>query len=125
MGKLDPSQYGPLPDPGNDRLGKFHGPQARAPGTERAAAVLVTPRSGTARMRVLLYIASRGEEGATDEEASLALGLRLYTAAPRRNELLNDGWVQASGRTRPTTMRTPAMVWVLSEAAKAQLGNRG
>ena len=118
---MDPDRQKPLPDPSTDRIGKHHGPQAGAPITERIAAVLITPKSGTDRMRVLRFIAGRGEEGATDEEVSLSLHMRLYTAAPRRNELKNDGWVVDSGRGRRTTTGTPATVWVLSEDGQRQL----
>jgi hypothetical protein len=110
-----------LPDPGRDLLGKFHGPEAAAPESERVAAIMQMPRSGTARLRVLQRIAACGDRGATDEENSIALNMRLYTAAPRRNELLNDGWIEDSGQTRPTTMRAPATVWVLTEEAKRQV----
>lgn len=99
----------PLASPDEDRVGKFHGPAAAAPATERAAAVLVYPRTGTTRRAVLDFIRAQGSAGATDEEISIHCGLRLYTAAPRRNELKNDGWVEASGRKRPTTTGTDAM----------------
>jgi hypothetical protein len=112
--------FDPLPSPDDDRIGAFHGPQAGAPDTERQAAISVYPRTGTCRRRVLDFIARSGERGATDEEVSLALRMRLYTAAPRRNELLNDGWVEDSERQRFTTTGTRATVWVLTEKGRAQ-----
>lgn len=112
--------FDPLPAPGVDRIGAFHGPQAGAPTTEREAAISVYPRTGTARRRVLDHIARSGPHGATDEEVSLTLGMRLYTAAPRRNELLRYGWVEDSGRQRKTTTGTRATVWVLTERGRAQ-----
>ena len=114
------SLFDRLPDPGDDRLGYFHGPAAGAPPTERLAAVLVYPRSGTKRLAVLEYLVERGDTGATDEEISLGLSMRLYTAAPRRHELVGDGWLEDSGRTRRTTTGTPATVWVLTAAGRAQ-----
>lgn len=110
----------PLPSPDRNTVGKFHGPAAGAPPTERQAAILVYPNTGTARRRVLDFIAAQGSQGATDEELSLALQLRLYTAAPRRNELLNDGWIRDSGRTRSTTTGASASVWVLSTDGSEQ-----
>jgi hypothetical protein len=110
----------PLPSPDDDRIGAFHGPAAASPETERRAAIEVYPRSGTARRRVLDYIAASGDRGATDEEISLALRMRLYTAAPRRNELLRDGWVEDSDRRRRTTTGARAAVWVLTSAGRAQ-----
>ena len=115
-------EYQSLPDPGRDTIGKFHGPQARAPSTEREAAILQYPNTGTKRRQVLDHIASCGEHGATDEEISIALGMRLYTAAPRRNELLNDGWVEESPLRRRTTTGTAAAVWVLTELGRLELG---
>jgi hypothetical protein len=108
-----------LPNPDENRIGKFHGPDSGAPRTEREAAILAYPNSGTARRRVLDHIAASAS-GATDEEISLALDMRLYTAAPRRNELLNDGWICDSGKTRPTTTGTRAVVWVLTQKGREQ-----
>lgn len=109
-----------LPDPGRNEIGKFHGPGAGAPSTEREAAIEQYPRSGTARRRVLDYIASAGDDGATDEEAALALDMRLYTAAPRRNELLNTGWIYDTGRSRRTTTGSKAVVWALTSTGRRQ-----
>lgn len=114
------SLFDQLPDPGDNRLGFFHAPASGAPDTERLAAVLVYPRTGTKRLEVLDHFVQVGEGGATDEEVSEALGMRLYTAAPRRHELVSDGWLEDSGRTRRTTTRTPATVWVLTDAGRAQ-----
>jgi hypothetical protein len=105
----------PMPsDPREDRLGAFHGPAADAPATEREAAVAVFPRSGTSRWQVLLEIERAGDTGRSDYELACETGLRLYTAAPRRNELLNDGWIQDSGRRRPTDSGALAVVWILT-----------
>jgi hypothetical protein len=109
-----------LPSPDENRIGKFHGPAAGAPSTEREAAIRVYPNSGTARRRVLDHIAAAGDAGATDEEISLALSMRLYTAAPRRNELLNDGWIRDSGRTRQTTTGTRAVVWIMTASGRSE-----
>jgi hypothetical protein len=105
-----------LPDPGRNTVGKFHAPRSDAPETEREAALAVYPRTGTARRRVLDAIALAGDRGMTDEELSLSLELRLYTAAPRRHELLEDGWVEDSQQRRPTTTGSLAVVWKLTPA---------
>lgn len=109
-----------LPNPDRVTIGAFHGPAAGAPETERRAALEVYPRTGTCRRRVLDAIALASERGMTDEELSLELRMRLYTAAPRRNELLNDGWIEDSGARRPTTTGARATVWVLTAAGRAQ-----
>lgn len=104
-----------LPSPDENRVGRFHGPDAGAPATERQAALLIFPNSGTARRKVLDFVAGKARAGATDEEVSLALDMRLYTAAPRRNELVTDGWLEDSGRRRETTTGAHAAVWVLTK----------
>jgi hypothetical protein len=111
-----------LDDPGADTVGQYHALHRGAPETERRAAIEVQPRTGTARRRVLDLIASRGETGATDEEVSIALRMRLYTAAPRRTELVRGGWVMDSGKRRRTTTGSRAAVWMLTDAGRAQYG---
>jgi hypothetical protein len=109
-----------LPNPDADDLGAFHGPQAGAPETERLAAIAVYPRTGTSRRRVLDAIRAAGDAGRTDEELSIELRLRWRSTAPRRNELLNGGWIVDSHRRRRTTSGATAAVWVLSEAGRRQ-----
>lgn len=105
-----------LGDPTASRPGARH---AAAGDTERASSLAQAPKSGTDRRRVLDHLASTGDTGATDEEISIALEMRLYTAAPRRTELVSAGWVEDSGRRRPTTTGSPAAVWVLTPLARA------
>ena len=106
-----------LPDPSVDLPGAFHGAHADAPETERAAAELVEPRSGTDRLRVLRRLAELGDHGATDEELELDLGTRPYAVRSRRVELKKLGWVVDSGARRPTRSGATAAVWALSPAA--------
>jgi hypothetical protein len=106
-----------LLDPSQPRIGASH---RDAGDTESGAALAQLPKSGTDRRKVLNFIGEQGERGATDEELSLGIPLRLYTAAPRRNELRDGGWVVDSGRRRPTTTGTAAIVWVLSPAGRGQ-----
>lgn len=93
----------------------------RATDTERAAAGLARPRAGIARARVLDAIAT-SSDGLNDFEIARATGLRLYTAAPRRGELLKDGWIVDSGERRPTDSGSLAIVWKLSDAGREQWG---
>ena len=92
-----------LPDPGENRIGKFNNPATSgAPVTQRKAAILLYPKSGTQRLRVLDAIAGAGERGATDAENEVVLhGLHQGVSA-RRKELLDDGWIEDSGRERKT-----------------------
>lgn len=112
-----------LSDPTANTIGAFHAGSSGAPDTERLAALAVFPRSGTSRERVLLFIAQRGKTGATDEEISEGLSMRLYTAAPRRHELVEGGWVTDSGIRRPTSTGTDAAVWMLTPRAREHFGH--
>jgi len=116
----DDGQLELLPDPDRDELGGFHGPDAGAPETERLGAIDVYPRSGTQRRRVLEAIADAGEAGRTDDE--LMLELEICRAAARRNELLNLGWLEDSGRRRRTSVNGTAAAWRLSGRGRAQIG---
>jgi hypothetical protein len=115
------STGGSLPSPDENRIGKFSDPSASgAPVTQRKSAILTYPRSGTYRRGVLDAIARARDAGATDEELYAATGWDENTVRPRRNELMNDGWVEDSGRTRRTPSGKDAVVWVLSEQGRAE-----
>lgn len=115
----DPPAQMTLSDPDAVAPGQWHRPDAGAPDTEREAAIGQYPKSGTDRRRVLDQLAACGDDGATDEELSVALSMRLYTAAPRRNELVDGGWVEDTGRRRPTTTGSLATVWALTPLGRA------
>jgi len=102
-----------MPDPNEPRPGRFH---RDGHDTERTAAALVAPRSGSQRARVLDVLRKVGELGATDYElwAHWGIGARPHVPGTRREELIADGWpIIASARRRPTDTGTPAIVWVL------------
>lgn len=85
-----------------------------APDTELEAARQIEPRAGTWRRKVLDAIRQSGPLGLTDWELHTALGGNLYTIAPRRNELLRDGWIKDSGSRRSTNNGKRAIVWVMA-----------
>lgn len=110
-----------LRDPNENRVGRSRGRQ----GTERAAALMQFPKSGTARAAVLsTFIADRreGGDGLIDEDVSARLNMNLYSAAPRRTELVNDGWLRASGKFGRTKMNSESIKWELTVAAVEKLG---
>jgi len=79
------------------------------------AAASLTPETMNAlQRRVLDFIASRGEEGATDEECQRELGMNPSTQRPRRGELANAGLIVESG-TRLTSSRRRATVWRMAK----------
>jgi hypothetical protein len=110
-----------LANPTTARPGRSRGRQV----TERAAAMMQFPKSGTARASVLsTFIGDRreGGDGLIDEDVATRLGMNLYTAAPRRTELVNDGWLRASGKFGRTKMDSESIKWELTPAAVEKLG---
>ncbi len=88
------------------------GPPRNAGVTSSAANVAIKPLAAGLRKKVLDFIASRGELGATDGEIQTALGMRGSTQRPRRKELQNAGLIQDSGTIRPSASGRAAVVWV-------------
>lgn len=82
--------------------------------TSRQAAEDAKPGAATERRKVLLYLQSRGEDGATDEECQLALSMNPSTQRPRRVELVRSGLVKDSGRKRRTASGREAVVWTVA-----------
>lgn len=80
--------------------------------TSRAAADEAVPTAGTERRRVWDFFESRGDYGATDEEAQEALGMNPSTERPRRVELVQRKLIEDSGRRRETRAGRKAVVWV-------------
>lgn len=108
----------PLSDPAVVEAGAHH----REPRpTELEAAYRVMPRTGTQRMIVLLAIGAAGDYGLTDQEIAEQTGLYLYSAAPRRNELLRGGWVEDSGYRRDTGRGGQGIAWRLTTRGRFEL----
>jgi hypothetical protein len=79
--------------------------------TRVAAARAISPFVATHLRRVLEFIASCGEHGATDEEIFAGTALRESTARARRVDLAKRGQVADSGRRRKTRSGRDAIVW--------------
>jgi hypothetical protein len=80
--------------------------------TSRKAAANALPKSGTNRARIFHYI--KAHDGATDEELEIALNLSGNTVRPCRVSLVNDGYVQDTGRRRQVRSGNDAIVWGLA-----------
>ena len=74
----------------------------------------IKPDVPTLRQRVFAFIVRHG--GATDEEMQNTLGMRANTQRPRRRELVQQGMVRDSGKTRKTQSGREAIVWVPATA---------
>lgn len=92
--------------------------------TENTAALMQLPKSGTARARVLsAFILDwrNNGDGLIDEDVAGRLQMNLYTAAPRRTELVNMGWLRASGKFGRTKMNSESIRWELTPDAVEKL----
>jgi hypothetical protein len=110
LDQLDDVRAEPLPDPDRDTEGIAH---RDAHPTERRAAQMVTPRTGSQR-RLVLDAIGFSTDGLTDEEVAMFPGVADTAHRTRRNELVRDGWVQDSGRVRATQSGSPSIVWELT-----------
>jgi len=93
-----------------DAVGKYQH-TGQAP-TSRAAAVQELPATGSKRAAVYQFVLDHHEHGATDEEIQTGLDMNPSTERPRRVELVEQGLLVDSGRTRLTRSRRSAVVWV-------------
>ena len=93
----DPTQSNPLPKPVHN-------------GTEtsRKAAERVQPKAKKQAVRVLEFIDSRGEFGATDKETQSVLEMPGDSQRPRRVWLTKQGYV----KKKPDVTRDGSTVWV-------------
>lgn len=89
--------------------------------TEKAAASAVFPKTGTQRRAVLDLIAGVVPDGRTDQEIERELGIRPSSASTRRAELERGGWVKDGQTRRLTAAGNEAIVWMLTDEAKAAL----
>lgn len=62
-----------------------------------------------------------GEIGCTDQEIEQSLSIRPSSASTRRAELEKGGWIEDSGLRRKTPAGNEAIVWRVTDAAKAKL----
>ena len=85
--------------------------------TRRAAGRAIAGCARDHREQVLGFIRSRGARGATDEEVSETLGLKLDTSRARRCELRDAGDVTDGGRRRRTHSGRRAVAWITTDQA--------
>jgi hypothetical protein len=90
-------------------------PFVRGSETSQAAAEALNVHAGYMREQVLSFIRARGDEGATDEEVSFALNMKLDTSRARRCELRDAGVLRDAGRRRVTASGRRAVCWVAAK----------
>lgn len=98
-------------------------PYQHGSATSRAAAEAVAPRAQSQKRRILEAYALAGEYGATREEISHWQGIRQATVCPRVNELVRKGFLEPTGRERPTTSGQPAEVLQITQAGRRSKDN--
>ena len=90
-------------------------PARRGQETQAAGAAAIAPHAPGLRAKVYGYIRSRGESGATDEEISHALAMKVSSVCGRRNELLMQGRVREAPLRRAANSGVEVKVWVANE----------
>jgi 5-methylcytosine-specific restriction protein B len=96
---------------------------------DQLIAVLVPdglPKEGTWSYRVLMTVADRGSQGATDDELAQMLQAPggLNNIRPRRNELVGEGLLEDAGDRRETSSGKTATVWTLNRDLREKLWPR-
>ena len=84
------------------------------------------PKEGTWSYRVLMTVADRGREGATDDELAIMLQAPggLNNIRPRRNELVGNELLEDTGEKRVTLSGKTAAVWTLNPELRRALWPR-
>ena len=86
-------------------------PARRGEDTQAAGAAAIAPRAPGLRLKVLAFIRARVESGATNEEISAALTIRLCSVCGRVGELRELGLIHDSGLRRQGNSGVVAKVW--------------
>ena len=94
-------------------------------GTSEDAAEAICERAPALRKKVLDFIRSRGEYGATDQEIQHGLPMQISTQLPRRWELAREGKIKRNGQTRKTIANRNADVWVATEGSSDSTEHKG
>ena len=85
--------------------------------TSNAAAERIEPMTGTLRRKMLDYLRTCGDAGATDEQIQFACSINANTERPRRQELEKMGFIRRMDRfTRPTRSGRSAVIFIAMEA---------
>jgi hypothetical protein len=102
-----------MPDEDQWELFEEGAPFVRGSATSEAAAEEINEVSGALRIRVYELLCAYEKTGLADHEMQQLLAMNPSTQRPRRIELVNQGHVCDSGRTRPTPSGRQAVVWIV------------
>lgn len=84
--------------------------------TEVEAAQKVAPKAPILRMKVLQYLQSRGQLGATGEQVANEIDEWIYSVKPRITELVRLGLVVDSNRRYKNSRNRNEVVWIAVES---------
>jgi predicted transcriptional regulator len=92
-------------------------PARRGEDTQAAGAAAIAPRAQILRDKVMVFLRARGAWGATNEEISSVLCLKVSSVCGRVNELKDLGKVIDSSIRRQGRSGVAAKVWIAHEYA--------
>ena len=89
--------------------------------TSIQAQIKAVPRMSSHKARVYQFLVDCMERGATDQEMQTALKMSGDTLRPTRGNLLKDGFIYDSGKTRQNLNGNECIVWVVSAISQTGL----
>lgn len=105
----------PCLEPSTGSLPFQSDPDDRAGNTSRAGAEVISPEARSLRARYVRFLYQQGAHGATDLEASQALGIQRTTIIPRRTELgAHVVWSRVKRWHEVNGRNVPNKVWALA-----------
>jgi predicted transcriptional regulator len=96
-------------------------PYQKQSATSREAAESSRSRAGSDRTKIIQFLHSKGNYGATCDELEIALNLTHQTASARIADLKRLGIIQESKATRLTRSKRKASVCMLSSSSDSLL----
>jgi hypothetical protein len=96
-------------------------PYQRHSDTSKEAAKSMVGHVSRLALEVEKFIASKGQFGATEWEASVGLNMLHQTSSARIRELCLKNRIRKNGEKRPTATGRNAAVWVISYDGQGSL----
>ena len=87
-------------------------PARRNEDTQAGGAAAIAARAPALRQRVLGFVRGQAARGATNEEISAALALKMCSVCGRVNELVQLGLIHDSGQRRRALSGVEVKIWV-------------
>lgn len=101
-------------DEWNGKAGAAPVPYHNGTLASRAAAEFIRPSVNSQTSRVLDFLKSQGDHGASDKELQAALNMPGDSQRPRRVWLRDHGFIVAKGEPEEIVLRDGSTVWVVA-----------